>query len=69
MFIFVCSALLTTGLVLIANDFLAITKGDKPATVVIEENMSVGEIADVLKDNGVIQFKWPFELWRASRMR
>lgn len=63
MFIFVCSALLTTGLVLIANDFLAITKGDKPATVVIEENMSVGEIADVLKDNGVIQFKWPFELF------
>lgn len=65
MFIVGISLALSVFLLIIANDVLALTRKDQSVTVVLEEGMSTGEIAKILKENDVIAFPWMFRMFSA----
>lgn len=46
-----------------AQDVLAFGRSDETLTVTIENGDTVGDIADMLKDQGVIKYPWLFKLY------
>lgn len=46
-----------------ANDVLALNKTPTTASVTVEEGDSIGDIADQLKDKGLIRYKYLFQLF------
>ncbi len=46
-----------------ANDVLALNKPEKTATITITDQDSFGDVADKLKDEGLIEYKFLFNLF------
>ena len=46
-----------------ANDVLALNKAEKEVTVTIDKDDSFGDVAKLLKDEGLIEYKWLFSLF------
>lgn len=65
MLVVICALVLTIIAVILANDVLALTDGDQVATVVVTEGMDTGDIAKLLKEEGVIRYPWLFRLFSA----
>ncbi|MBC5730393.1 endolytic transglycosylase MltG [Pseudoflavonifractor hominis] len=62
-FVIGISALLAAFGWVAACDVLALNKPEHAATVTIEENTSLDQVADTLKDNGLIEYKFLFKLF------
>ena len=62
-FVIGISALLSAVGWITANDLLALNKPAHSATITLEEGDTVGEVADLLKENGLIEYKWLFEFF------
>ncbi|MDR0382297.1 MAG: endolytic transglycosylase MltG [Oscillospiraceae bacterium] len=63
LFIVGISALLTGFGWLSANEVLGLSKPEGTVTVTVKAPVTIGEIADDLKEKGVIQYKWLFTLY------
>ena len=61
--VLVVSVLLAYGIILVANDVFAFVKSDAAVEVVIPENAVVDDIADILYENGVIEYPSLFRLY------
>jgi len=61
--VLVVSVLLAYGIILVANDVFAFVKSDEAVEVVIPENASVDDIAEILGENGVIAYPSLFRLY------
>lgn len=48
-----------------ANDLLALDKTEKVASITISENQTISEVADNLKENGLIEYKFLFKIFAA----
>ena len=62
-FVIGISALLAAVGWIAANDLLALNKPDHSAVITLEEGDTVGEVADLLEENGLIEYKWLFNLF------
>ncbi|MBQ9534264.1 MAG: endolytic transglycosylase MltG [Clostridia bacterium] len=56
------SLLLSTVIILVANDVLALVKPEREVVLDISGSSTPAEMAEVLKENGLIQYKWAFSL-------
>ena len=63
LFVIGASIILSTFVILFANDAFALTKQKATVYVNIPENASKGQIASVLKDAGLIEYKGLFKLF------
>ncbi len=61
--VLVVSVLLAYGIILVANDVFAFVKSDEAVEVVIPEDASVDDIAEILGDSGVIKYPSLFRLY------
>lgn len=61
--VLVVSVLLAYGIILAANDVFAFVKSDAAIEVVIPENAVVDDIADILAENGIIEYPSLFRLY------
>ena len=50
---------------ILAGDVLALNKEQKEATITISNEDSFGDVVDMLKDEGLIEYKWLFRLFSA----
>ena len=50
---------------ILAGDVLALNKEEKTVTVTITNEDSFGDVVDMLKDEGLIEYKWLFRLFSA----
>ncbi len=57
------AALLALAAWVCADDVLALTKPDEVVTVVINEGDTLKDVAETLKDKGLIEFKWLFRFY------
>ena len=64
-FVIGVSALLACVGWIAANDVLALNKPEKTVTVTISSEDSFGDVADMLKENGLIEYKCLFRLFAA----
>ena len=64
-FVIGISALLAAVGWITANDLLALNKPEHSAVITLEEGDTVGEVADLLEENGLIEYKWLFRLFAA----
>ncbi len=62
-FVIGISALLAAVGWITANDLLALNKPEHSAVITLEEGDTVGEVADLLEENGLIEYKWLFTLF------
>lgn len=62
-FVIGVSALLSAVGWIAANDLLALNKPEHSAVITLEEGDTVGEVADLLKENGLIEYKGLFTLF------
>ena len=62
-FVIGVSALLAAVGWITANDLLALNKVEHSATITLEEGDTVSEVADILEENGLIEYKWLFTLF------
>ena len=62
-FVIGISALLACVGWVAANDVLALNKAEKSVTVTISSEDSFGDVADMLKENGLIEYKTLFSLF------
>ncbi|OUN07569.1 hypothetical protein B5G43_04355 [Flavonifractor sp. An92] len=62
-FVIGISALLAAVGWIAANDLLALNKPEHSAVITLEEGDTVGEVADLLEENGLIEYKWLFTLF------
>lgn len=62
-FVIGVSALLAAVGWIAANDLLALNKPDHSATITIEDGATIGQVADLLEENGLIEYKALFELF------
>lgn len=61
------SVVLAYAVIVIANDAFAFVKSDKAVEVVIPENATVANIADILGDAGVIEYPTLFKLFASFK--
>ncbi len=61
--VLVVAVLLAYGIILVANDVFAFVKSDEAIEVVIPENAMVDDIADILAENGIIEYPSLFRLY------
>lgn len=61
--VLVVSVLLAYGIILVANDVFAFVKSDAAVEVVIPENATVDDIADILGENEIIAYPSLFRLY------
>jgi UPF0755 protein len=57
------SIILASAIIVLSNDLFALTKPDKEVQVTIPENATTGEVAAILKDTGIIDHKYFFQLF------
>ena len=62
-FVIGISALLAAVGWIAANDLLALNKPEHSATITIEDGATVAEVADILEENGLIEYKLLFRLF------
>ena len=62
-FVIGISALLAAVGWIAANDLLALNKPEHSAVITLEEGDTVGQVADLLEENGLIEYKWLFTLF------
>lgn len=62
-FVIGISALLAAVGWIAANDLLALNKPEHSAVITLEEGDTVGDVADLLEENGLIEYKWLFTLF------
>ena len=63
LFVLIVSAILAGVGWLLASDLCAFNKDDHTATIQITADDTMGSIADKLKDEGLIEYKWFFRLF------
>jgi len=63
MFVLGASMLLAASMIFVANDAFAFIKEEKSATVVIPKDASGKEVAEILKDAGLIDYPFFFQLY------
>lgn len=63
LFILGVSLLLSTIAISVANDMFGLVQDEAIVTVSLTEGQSVGEVASMLKKEGIIDFKWAFKLY------
>ena len=61
--VLVISVFASWTIVEIANDVFAFVKSDEAVTVVIEEEMTASDVAQMLYDNGIIKYPTMYELY------
>ena len=61
------SAYLAYYVITIGNDVFALVTDSKEVTIVIEEGDTTEEIAQLLKDKGVIKYAWVYEMYMKYR--
>lgn len=64
-FVIGISALLAKVGWMAASDMLALNKAPHTATIAIREGATVDEVADILEENGLIEYKFVFKLFAA----
>ncbi|MBQ5749499.1 MAG: hypothetical protein IIV87_05010, partial [Oscillospiraceae bacterium] len=67
-FLYVCcvlaaSVLLAVGIWTCADDVLALTKPERVVTVTIEDNASIADVTQMLKDEDLIRYEWLFQFY------
>ena len=60
--VFVISIIISVAVILCANDIYGFVKSNDPVEVTIPEGATKNDIADILRDNNVIKYKWLFKL-------
>lgn len=61
--VFAASILIATFAILVGNDFLGLLKTEGDITITTPTEMSVDQLADILKENGVIKYKFVFKIF------
>ena len=61
--ILVVSVFISIFVIRIGNDVFAFVKSDEAVDVTIPENADIGDIADILSDNGIINFPGIFKMY------
>ncbi len=66
--LYVCSVLAAAVLLAVtawecADEVLALTAEDQAVTVTVEENATINDVADMLKEQGLIGHKWMFKFY------
>ena len=61
--ILVVSVFISVNVISIGNDVFAFVKSDEAIDVTIPENADIGDIADVLSDNGIIKYPGIFKMY------
>lgn len=66
--LYVCSVLAAAVLLAVAawecaDEVLALTAEDQAVTVTVEENATINQVADMLKEQGLIGHKWMFKFY------
>lgn len=64
--VFVIAAIISAFVIFTANDMYAFVKSDTPTEIVIPENTTVSELADILHDNGIVKYKGLFKSYAKS---
>ena len=59
--VFVIAAIISTFVIFVANDMYGFVKSDEAIEIEIPENATVGDVADILHDNGIIKYKGIFK--------
>lgn len=62
-FVIAASLLLAVFIINVANDVFAFVKSDEPVTVVVPENCSTDELAEILEDSGAIKYSSIFSFY------
>ena len=67
-FLYVCcvlaaSVLLAVGAWTCADDVLALTKPERVVTITIEDNASIADVTQMLKDEDLIRYEWLFQFY------
>lgn len=65
--IFIASAYLSYYIITIGNDVFALVTDSRQVTVNIPEGATDEDVAKILKDNGIIEYDWVYELYMKYR--
>lgn len=60
--VLVISAIISIAVIFAANDIYAFSKSDESVQITIPEGTELGELADILRDNDIIKYKWLFKM-------
>ena len=63
LFVLGVSMLLSAFMILTANDVFALIKTENKVVVEVKDDVTVKEMADILGENGVIEYPWAFNLY------
>ena len=63
LFVLGVSFALSTFAILVANDMLGLVQDETPVSITLSEGETVAEVAEKLKENGLIDHKWAFKLY------
>lgn len=66
-FILGVSLLISGFLIVTANDVFALVKTEQKIIIDVSENVKSGEMAKILKENGVIKYPWAFNLYSSLK--
>lgn len=67
LFVLGVSAYLSYNIIMIGNDVFAFVKPETEKTISITSSMSNSDIAKQLKENGIINYEWVFELYAKNK--
>lgn len=67
LFILGTSLILSALIILTANDVFALIKSENVAIIDVENNVSVKEMASILKENDIIEYPWAFRLYASLK--
>ena len=63
LFVLGASFALSTLAITVANDMFGLVQDDTPVMMSLNEGATVDEVADILKEKGLIDYKWAFKLY------
>ena len=63
----IAAAYLSYYIITIGNDVFALVTDSREVTITLEENATDAEVAKLLKDKGIIEYNWVFELFMKYR--
>lgn len=67
MFVLGVSFILSTVAILVANDMFGLVQDESVVTVSLGKDETVGDVATMLKKEGIIDYKWAFKLYAALK--